>query len=248
MSKALLAIKEAARACRRLGMRPAFYQDSVEQFEFCKDMFFEHPLMVRLQTDVLAFVYDDPGYGVEHAKKVGVEAAVILLMDGVGREPSELRRGALLAEMAGMLHDICRLENDHDQRAADLARTILADYPITEEDLAIVARAVSEHHRPSGIPYADWLEEAVSKAVHDADLFRLGLDFFASILWENIDYMDASEEEILEAFAQKAKAAAAAEPRFLTETGRRYGPELLALGRDLGRETYDRLCKQGASD
>jgi len=45
----------------------------------------------------------------------------------------QARRLSLLAMLAGLLHDTCRLEGDHATRGADLALLILRDYPLTDE-------------------------------------------------------------------------------------------------------------------
>ncbi len=59
------------------------------------------------------------GHGIGHSRKVAIDAGAISLVEYAPfRKRSEVRRIVLLAHVAGVLHDIRRLEKDHAQASA----------------------------------------------------------------------------------------------------------------------------------
>ncbi len=73
-------------------------------------MFFDHPLIIRLQEDVLPFLYDEYAHGIYHSKKVAIEAGAIILKEGDDMDGDRVRELVLLAQFGGLLHDCCRLD------------------------------------------------------------------------------------------------------------------------------------------
>lgn len=240
------AIKELRRQARRMASLqpiPAFYLDCAVELQFSWDMFFDHPLVLRLQEDCLPFLYDDFGHGVEHSKKVAQEACAIVLVEGTALSPEDCRHLGLLAQFAGLLHDTCRLEPHHADKGAEVAGMILKDYPLAERDRELVALAIAAHEafKPGQALPEDPRARLLAGALYDADKFRWGPDNFVTTLWEICDYEEWSIQEISDRFPEGLERVQAVADTFRTRTGRTYGPQMIEQGLSLGRELLERL-------
>ncbi len=216
--------------------RPSFYAACEDQMRYCRSVFFDHPLILRLREDVLPFLMDQYGHGIEHSKTVAIEAGAIALAE-LGHDLSRARRLSLLSQLAGLLHDTRRMESRHAAKGAELADIILHDYPLEPEEKQAVAFAVASHeaftdHEPPGDPDS----ALVAGALYDADKFRWGPDNFTTTIWEMCDYLELDLDEIARRFPQGVEMIGRIADTFRTETGRRYGPEFIDIGLVLGRE------------
>ena len=249
MIETLKDLRRQARRMASLQPIPAFYMDCAVELQFSWDMFFDHPLILRLQEDCLPFLYDDFGHGVEHSKKVAQEACALVLVDGTALPPEDCRHLGLLAQFAGLLHDTCRLEQHHAEKGADLARMILKDYPIPEHDREITAQAIALHEafRPGQILPEEPRARLLAGALHDADKFRWGPDNFVTTLWEICDYEEWSLKEITDRFPEGLARVEAVGDTFRTKAGRKYGPQMIEQGLFLGRELLSKLRELSAA-
>lgn len=244
MKKILVQMKKEALAMARELPTPTFYREFAPEISMARELFFEHPLMNRLQEDALPFLYDDYGHGIQHAKKVAIDASALVLVETTDLPPERVRRLTLLAGMCGVLHDSCRLEENHARRGAELARTVLSGYPLHEGDLELAVKAIASHEA-----FSDWTppqdpdEAVLAGALYDADKFRWGPDNFSTTLWEICDYEDWTIEEILKRFPGGLEITGRVADTFRTGTGRKYGPELIELGLDMGRRIQLRLTQ-----
>jgi len=244
MDPRIIDLKRRARELAARRPQNAFALDCAEELGHASTLFFEHPLMQRLQSDALGFLNEPCGIGVEHGKRVAIDAAALALAEPTGLDPEERRRLALLAEMAGLLHDAMRFEEDHAEKGADLCLRLLGGYPLSPEERLLVAQAVALHE--TALPLSgDGPEPArlLSGVVHDADSFRFGPDIFSATVWELCDCDEWTLEDIARAFPEGPKRAASLVKGFRTEQGRRYGPALIAEGLSLAPE-YTRLFEQ----
>jgi hypothetical protein len=249
MNKLLSRMKTEAKAMVARLELPGFYAHCARELEYSRSTFFDNPLLVRLQEDVIPFLYDDYGHGIDHAKKVAIEAGAIVLTEMRQGDLTRARHLALLAHLAGLLHDVCRLEDDHAARGAELSLSILADYPLEADDLARVAFAIRDHEafaarRETTDPEAALL----SGALYDADKFRWGPDNFSTTLWEMCDYNETPVAGILERFPAGVARIREVAGTFRTATGRAFGPEFITLGLSLGEEIHARLNELAARD
>jgi hypothetical protein len=222
--------------------QPAFYTECAAEISHCNRNFFDNPVMLRLQEDVIPFLYDDASHGVYHAKKVAIEAGAIVLCETRGEDVERNRHLSYLAQMSGLLHDTCRLEDDHAAKGAEVALMILNDYPITDRDKEIITFAISDHEafrerRSTDDPEA----EIVANALYDADKFRWGPDNFSTTLWEMCDYNELSVKEILELFPVGLEKIKEISTTFRTRTGQAFGPEFIEQGLSLAPAIYRRL-------
>ena len=239
MIEDLRALREEAKSLRGRLATPGFYRLCAAELETARTMFFDDPLIYRMQQDVLPFLYDDYGHGVEHAKKVAIEAAAIVLSEVGKAAPERARRLAKLALLAGLLHDICRLEPEHAARGAEVAHLILQDYPLSAEDKSAVVRSVGCHEAfvpCPGTPDPD--EDLLAGALYDADKFRWGPDNFVTTLWEICDYQEWPLDEVVRRFPEGVERIRQVADTFRTGIGQACGPEFIEQGLELGQALY----------
>jgi hypothetical protein len=247
MTDPLRAIRDEAKSLRARLSTPGFYRLCAAQIETARSVFFDDPLVYRMQQDVLPFLYDDYGHGVAHAKKVAIEAAAIVLAEAGKADPERARRLAKLALLAGLLHDICRLEPEHALRGAEVAHLILQDYPLPPEDKAAVVQAVGCHEAFAPCPgSADPDADLLAGALYDADKFRWGPDNFVTTLWEICDYQEWPLDEVVRRFPEGVERIGQVADTFRTGIGQACGPEFIEQGLELGQALY-RLLQDLAS-
>ena len=249
MHETLERIRRQAAAMAAEMPRPSFYALHADQMRYCWNMFFDHPLVLRMREDVLPFLLDTYGHGIEHSKTVAIEAGAIVMVergshtpgsDTTGQDMSRTRRLALLAQLAGLLHDTRRMEEHHAAKGAELCHIILHDYPLEPAEKDSIAFAVANHEAFADHEDAPDPDTAlVAGALYDADKFRWGPDNFTTTLWEICDYLELDLEEITERFPQGVEMIGRIADTFRTPTGRRFGPEFIDIGLSLGRRVYD---------
>jgi len=245
MLKELETIKKDAKVLAGSQILPSFYTQFSAELAFSKEVFFDHPQVTRCHEDVIPLLSDEYGHGIDHAKKVAMEAGTIILAEARPWGMEQARRLCVLAQMCGLLHDICRLESDHARRGADVALRILADYPLSDQDKNMVAFAIRNHeafqvHESSDDP----LEELLAASLYDADKFRWGPDNFGTTLWEICDYEEWCMRQILSKYPEGIARIKAIANTFRTEIGRSFGPEFIELGLLLGQRLYTILQQQ----
>jgi len=249
MDQRIIELKRRAKSLAAGRPQSGFNLDCAEEIGHASTIFFEHPMMQRLQNDALGFLNEPCGIGVEHGKRVAIDAAALVLAEPTGLDQEERRRLALLAEMAGLLHDTMRFEDDHADKGADLAMRLLRGYSLSPEERLWIAQAVALHE--TVLPLAEVGPESarlLSGVVFDADRFRFGPDYFITTLWELCDCDEWSLEDIAKTFPEGRKRAEAARSGgFRTEQGRRYGPALITEGLALASE-FERFFEQALED
>lgn len=227
---------------------PSFYTDMNAQLAFARETFFSHPLIMRCREDVVPFLHDDFGHGVDHSKKVAIEACALTLTEAGPLGMPIARRLGLLAMLAGLIHDACRLEDDHATRGGELALLILHDYPLLDAEKDTIAKAISCHEAFSWREiFDDPHTQLVSDALYDADKFRWGPDNFLTTLWEICNYQEWTLQEILDKFPQGLEMIASIQDTFRTPSGKTYGPEFIELGLSMGKKMYhiiQTFCQQ----
>ena len=248
MNEPLKRIKEEAGALTTGLELPGFYRVCAHELESSQKNFAEHPMLGRLREDVIPFLRDNYGHGMEHAKKVAVEAGAIVLVESRRKDVEAANYLALLAQVSGLLHDVCRLEPDHAAKGAEMAQTILHDYPLSVEDKEKISFAIASHEAFQPLQNSMDVEaELLSGALYDADKFRWGPDNFTTTLWEICDHQEWSLSEIVERFPEGVEKIKEIASTFRTGTGKKHGPEFIELGLALGQRIYKLLLKYSPS-
>jgi hypothetical protein len=218
---------------------PSFYTAMSAELASSRDTFFSHPMVLRCREDVLPFLNDDFGHGIEHSKKVAIEGSALILGEAGAIGLERARRLGLMAMLAGLLHDTCRLEGEHAQRGAELSLLILQDYPLHDEEKRMIADAVRCHEAFSApVEFEHHGTQILADALYDADKFRWGPDNFMTTLWEICNYQEWTLQQILDKFPAGLEMIASIQNTFRTPAGRIYGPEFIELGLVMGKKIY----------
>ena len=233
----------ARRIAREVG-EPLFYEMQEGCVETSASLFKADPLVGRAVA-VMERRPDRIGHGLSHATKVAVDAGAIILVERDSSVCAEkVRRLVTLAHVAGVLHDIRREEKEHARLGAEEARRILADYELREAEREAIVGAIANHEafRPS-LPMADEDGQLLSDALYDADKFRWGPDNFSEMLWDMVSRREVPLSALLGRFVKGMEGVGRIRETFRSDTGRRYGPDFIDRGMEIGRRLYAELTK-----
>lgn len=245
MIEQLVALKKQSCRLARQHNLPSFYSDFAEEAEFSSDLFFNNQALLKLQEDSVAFFYDDYMFGIEHSKRLAQDACTLLLAwdNGLSRQAS--RRTGLLAQVAAMLRDI-ECSDGESERSQGAAFSLLDGCPLSDAEKELVARACTCRTRPElgDMPPGSELR-ALTFSLHDAYWFRFGPDIFSTVMWIYCDYTSLPLPDLVRQFEKGVEDARYASDGFLTEPGKKYGPEILQAGVEQG-EIMLKLLREAA--
>lgn len=226
---------------------PRFYASCSKDLGRSRAIFAENGLVLRCRETVLRDLPDNLGHGQNHAEKVALEAGALALMEGtriLQEDSSTIELGAL-AQMAGLLHDVCRGEKDHARRGAEVAKRILSDFPIPSESRQHVVEAIANHEafvEPRKIESV--VGQMISDVLYDADKFRWGPDNFTVTLWEMLRFSKVSIGAVINRFPEGMSGIARIKGTFRSQTAKVYGPEFIELGLEIGEKIYGLLVER----
>lgn len=185
------------------------------------------------------------GHGLDHAKKVAVDAGAIIIVEGQdGLSGPELTRLVFLAHLAGLLHDIERSQENHAQKGALEARNILAGLNLPEGEIRTVTDAIGNHEafRPCRSLECE-RAQLLSDALYDADKFRWGPDNFTDMIWDMLTLRPIPLPLLMERFLPGLEGLERIRGTFRSGTGKAYGPDFIDRGMRIGRQLYEELSK-----
>ncbi len=221
---------------------PRFYLERDTEVALSRNWFAAEPL-VEETLRIVGERGDCLGHGLIHVRKVAIDAGALILIEEGGAPADErVRRLVLLAQLAGLLHDIRRSEKNHAERGADEAAGILAAFPLRAEELAAVTGAIRNHEafKPFRTD-AGPSERFLAGALYDADKFRWGPDNFTETLWAMIIPLGIPMQTLLPRFLAGLEGVRKVRESFRTATGRDYGPDFIDRGLTIGRRLYEEL-------
>jgi hypothetical protein len=223
---------------------PEFYRRFKPTVAISRRVFFQHPLLIHCKELVTPQYADDFGHGLQHATKVSMDAGAILLLEGEKyfTVQTELERAVVLVQLAGLLHDIKRMEEQHASVGAEAAREILRDFPLNSVEIGCIAEAIANHEAFSEPSTCDTLTgQLVADALYDADKFRWGPDNFTHTVWYMMSYHRVDIAELFGRFPWGVNGILRIKETFRTNIGVQYGPEIIDLGVRIGKEVYQLL-------
>ncbi len=226
---------------------PLFYVHKKNEVRASRKIFDSHP-MVRRSLRIVEKGEDNLGHGLTHVSKVAVDAGALVMIerDGTATDGTatgqNVERMVLLALLAGVLHDIKRKEPDHAERGAEEANRILKDFHLTETECKAIVQAIRNHEafKPPQ-PLDEPSLQIVSDALYDADKFRWGPDNFTETVWLMVARMKVPYATLLKRFLPSLKGIERISETFRTSTGKKYGPDFIARGLDIGRQLFGEL-------
>ena len=224
-------LRDAAGELARKAGRPLFYDDMEIEFERVRGIesrseIIQHAIsLVRDTGDLL-------GHGFMHAKCVAHDAAVIVCHEAdAGERSDRLIENCLIA---GYLHDIRRNEKNHPERAAQFVSEAFKDR-LPAADLDIIVFAIRNHEafkESETVPDPGFM--LVSDSLYDGDKFRWGPDNFVYTIWDMAESVRLSPEMIFNHYDRGVKGIERIKSTFRTATGKKYGPEFIDMGLEIG--------------
>ena len=224
--------------------------------------FFEtNPVISRLCAEVAEDLKDNFGHGMKHAVRVAADAGALMLIEcGKGSGYSEtlcnlearLSKGMncpgrrlLIAQCAGLLHDIMRKETEHAVKGAVRSRKMLADYPLSRDEVEDVSQAIRNHEAFRDTLKIDTPEGLLlSDCLYDADKFRWGPDNFEDTIWDMLLCSRTPLSKFIRFYPRGMEMLENVRHTFRTPTGRKYGPHFIDMGLAIGKDVYEIIKTQ----
>jgi hypothetical protein len=231
----------AARAIAASYPQPRFYLSCRESLNLSHSLYNEDAQILKCRRLAVNELKNDFGHGIDHSGKVALEAGALAYIEGERLSLKEpLRREAcLLAQIAGLLHDLRRSEKGHAKVSALAASGILKEFPIPPRKRDYIVQAIANHEafvEPKRINSP--VGQMISDALYDADKFRWGPDNFTLTLWQMLRSSRAPIVPLIQRFSKGMEGISWIKATFRTETGKIYGPEFIELGLKVGGRIY----------
>lgn len=226
--------QKALHAAGLLGM-PAFYREYDKEIREAGD-FFDGSAIIRRCLELLDDSKLHPAHGISHCEKVAREAGALLRIEQAKTAGGDHDDGLMLcAQIAGLFHDIKRSEADHPLAGSIEASRILDEFDIDDRYKRYITAAIRNHEAfKKVLESEDGSARLVSDSLYDADKFRWGPDNFTVTLWLITASGGISLEKLFETYEEKMGWIIRIKDTFRTHTGRRYGPEFIDLGIEIG--------------
>jgi len=224
--------------------QPSFYVCCRKPLNLSRSLFDEDVQVMKCRTLVLNELKDDLGHGMNHSEKVALEAGALAYIEGerLSLEESLRREACLLAQIAGLLHDLRRNEKNHAKASASAALRMLQEFSIFPEKGEYIVQAIANHEafiEPKRV--YSLVGQMISDALYDADKFRWGPDNFTQTLWQMLRSSRARMAPLIRRFPKGMEGISMIKETFRTETGKIYGPEFIELGLKIGGKIYQFL-------
>jgi len=230
----------SASIAREVGS-PRFYIERRVEYERSQALFDAAPLVGEALR--LAAGYGDClGHGQSHIRKVAVDMGALVLIEG--QNDPDLPRLVLLAHLAGLLHDIKRSEKDHARRGAEEAARVLKAFPLRMTESRAITQAIGNHEAFQAYEtLVDPRAELLSNALYDADKFRWGPDNFTETVWAMVAPRHIPLRVLMAHFLPGLEGVRRIRETFRTPTGKRYGPDFIDRGLEIGRRLHEALTQ-----
>lgn len=242
--------REAERIASKHSL-PEFYTRFVAPLAVAKRIFYNHPRVLRLRKAIESEFQEDLGHGLYHSTRVSIDCAALLFIetDADRMKPVAVERLMMVGTFAGLLHDICRDEENHAECGADKAEEILADFQLSKNEITCICQAIRNHEAfTSCMPATRRWTQLVSDCLYDADKFRWGSDTFTHTLWHMANHQGLTPQELILRFPWGMSGTLKIKDTFRTSTGRQYGPEIVETGVEIGKEIYRYLLQHFRED
>jgi hypothetical protein len=225
---------------------PRFHFDLGREREISLARLHTDPVLEKIRRIVISRD-QQYGHGLEHIEKVAVDAGAIVQRESAarGESPKRIERALLLAQLASLLHDIKRRAPEHAQRGAEAAAKILDDFPLKARERDWIVCSIRNHEAfTEPTPALTPEGQLLSDALYDADKFRWGPDNFTDTIWAMVSPEDVPMETLLAHFPKGMEGVERISGTFRSETGKRYGPEFIEVGIEIGHRLYEELMKK----
>jgi hypothetical protein len=241
MDAVYLKIRTLARQIVARCPRPDFYGDHLPEVREAQGFYRSDASVIRLRTDMAGCLDNDFGHGMGHVEKVAIDAGTLVIIESrlAGHAEDRVRRNLLLAQCAGLLHDICRKEKSHAARGAEMARHILKSYPLAPEEITHICVAIRNHEAFAHLErMPSHQARMISDCLYDADKFRWGPDNFTHTVWDMVGLLNPPLDAFVAHYPKGMALLKKIRNTFRSGTGRLYGPQFIDMGIAIGEELY----------
>lgn len=247
ISLTYIRIRSRARQIASRFPTPDFYNDFSQANAFSRNFFRTNETVRQLREFILTRMENDFGHGLDHAVKVSLDAGALMVIEctNAGYSHKSIRRMVCIAQCSGLLHDIKRKEKDHAVAGAEYAGNLLKSYPFTKDEIEDICQAIRNHEafkenifieKPDGI--------LVSDCLYDADKFRWGPDNFTDTVWDMVSFSKTPLNEFIKRYPKGMETLKRIKTTFRSSTGKKYGPQFIDIGLDIGDELYTFICDE----
>ena len=221
---------------------PDFYQDHSLSNELSLQYLETNPFIEKLRSFVAKHLKNDFGHGIKHALKVAIDAGALIIIENklAGRSDNFINQRVIIAQCAGLLHDIQRKHEDHAVKGAVYARQVLQIFPFKSHEVDDICLAIRNHEAFKKTVKASTSEGGlVSDCLYDADKFRWGPDNFTDTIWAMVSFFNIPVAEFMDLYPEGMEKLVKIKHTFRTNTGKKYGPQFIDLGLAIGEELFD---------
>ena len=247
MEPVYVRIREKARQISSRCPQQAFYNDFSPENKFALKIFETDAVINQLRTFVSDHLDDDFGHGIKHAVKVALDAGTLAFIESKSNGYSEIeaRRLVVIAQSAGLLHDIKRKEKNHAAKGAIYSKEIIKSHPFTESEKDTIAIAIHNHQAFKKTMAANNVSgQLISDCLYDADKFRWGPDNFIDTVWDMVTYFHTPLAEFVSLYPRAMQSLIRIKKTFRTHTGKIYGPRFIDTGLAIGHELFKEVQKE----
>lgn len=233
-------IRERARQLVAGFPEPDYYRDHVSEAKESRIFLKTDPVVVKIFTFVSGKVENNFGHGIYHALKVAQDAGSLAIIESrkMGLDTETSRRNLLMAQCAGLLHDIKRNHKDHALKSAEFTNDFLKGYPFSKEEIGIIVNAIKNHEAFREVE--EWEDfSLISDCLYDADKFRWGPDNFTHTVWEIVSSANIPLSLFLANYHRGINCIVRIRDTFRSETGKKYGPGFIDIGISVGEKLYE---------
>lgn len=230
---------------------PDFYIDHADANNLSRRLLSQNPDMSRLEDIVGSLLKDNFGHGLKHSRKVTLDAGTLMIIEGrkAGQPEEIVHRNAMLAHMAGLLHDVKRKKKDHAIAGAAFSREVLQDFPLSDNERDDVSVAIHNHEAfKKEVPIKSPDGILISGCLYDADKFRWGPDNFTDTVWDMISFHNPPLSQFVKYYPKGMQGIEKIKETFRTATGKKYGPQFIDLGLAIGSRLYEIIITEFESD
>ncbi len=246
MHKLYLSLKKKAKEFAQTIETPSFYRLFKEEIARSRESLQKNNLL-RQCINHYCLEQEGLGHGYQHCLSVAIDAGAIVLIEAQSSPEKYGNIDEMLTavHIAGLLHDIKRDEQDHAIAGAREAEKVLDCFGIDDRFKEYIVTAIRNHEAfKKSIVTADEKGTLISNALYDADKFRWGIDNFTTTVWEMLDYSNISPHEFFENYKRAIDYIERIKDTFRTDTGKKYGPEIIDAGLKIGKLIYQELKKE----
>jgi hypothetical protein len=230
---------------------PRFYSSHASELADSRRIYEHDPLVSSCCKAIVDDVAKNPSHGFGHAEKVAIEAGALMLAEwGMAeREESDKKEMAALAQVAGLLHDMRRGDEDHAKSGSIAAGSLLSKLGVSNKAKEYVIQAIANHEAFVEPPVmVSAVTKLLSDTLYDADKFRWGPDNFTVTLWEMLRFAHVPVIAVIPQFPEGMAGISRIKSTFRSQTGKVFGPEFIDLGLTIGNKIYEFLRERFAGD